>query len=160
MRLCVALGTDHGGFELKNKISAWLREGYEILDMGAHELDPADDYPDFAFAVARAVALGEAQRGIIICGSGVGACIAANKIPGVRACLCHDTYSAQQGVEHDDMNILCLGARVVGAELARELITVFLKAHFTGEERHCRRLKKILTVEQQTLHKSIESSQG
>lgn len=143
MRLCIALGTDHGGFELKNKMSAWLREGYEILDMGAHKLDPTDDYPDFAFAVARAVALGEAQRGIIICGSGVGACIAANKIPGVRAGLCHDTYSAKQGVE-----------------LARELITVFLKAHFTGEERHCRRLKKILTVEQQTLHKGIENSKG
>ncbi|MFC1979910.1 ribose 5-phosphate isomerase B [Chloroflexota bacterium] len=149
MRLCIALGTDHGGFELKNKISSWMREGYEILDMGAHKLDPADDYPDSAFAVARAVALGKAQRGILICGSGVGSCIAANKIPGVRACLCHDTYSAQQGVEHDDMNILCLGARVVGVELSRVLVTAFLNARFSGEERHRRRLEKILAIEQQ-----------
>ena len=160
MKLRVALGADHGGFALKNDLSTWLHNNYDILDLGAYKLDPADDYPDFAEAVARAVASGQAQRGILICGSGVGACIAANKVPGVRACLCHDTYSAHQGVEHDDMNVLCLGARVIGIELARELVTTFLDARFSGQERHCRRLKKVLAIEQQALQRESESGTG
>jgi len=151
MKWRVALGADHGGFALKNELVNRLRETCEILDLGAHRLEPGDDYPDFAEAVARAVASGQAQRGILICGSGVGACIAANKIPGIRACLCHDTYSALQGVEHDDMNILCLGERVIGLELALELAAAFLKARFTGEERHRRRLEKVLDIERQFL---------
>jgi len=111
MKLRVALGADHGGFPLKNELSTRLREAYEILDLGANAFDPTDDYPDFAKAVAQAVASGQAERGIIVCGSGVGACVAANKVPGVRACLCHDTYSAHQGVEHDDKYPLPRGAR-------------------------------------------------
>jgi len=146
----VAVGADHGGFDLKNVLIARLRDKYTIDDLGAHALDPGDDYPDFALAVARAVASGEAERGIIICGSGVGACITANKISGVRACLCHDTYSAHQGVEHDDMNVLCLGARVVGVDLALELVNTFLIANFSAEERHRRRLRKIMALEKQT----------
>jgi len=151
MKLRVALGADHGGLLLKNELSTRLREVYEILDLGANTFDPTDDYPDFAKAVAQAVASGQAERGILVCGSGVGACVAANKVPGVRACLCHDTYSAHQGVEHDDMNILCLGARVIGPELATELATAFLNARFTGEERHRRRLEKVLTIEHKAL---------
>jgi ribose 5-phosphate isomerase B len=151
----VALGTDHGGFPLKTELLPWLRDqGHEVLDLGAYALDPADDYPDFADAVAQAVASGQADRGIIVCGSGVGACVAANKVPGVRACLCHDTYSAHQGVEHDDTNVLCLGARVIGGELARELTTAFLNAQFSGEERHRRRLDKVLEIERRSLRKT------
>lgn len=154
MMLRVALGADHGGFSLKTKLLPWLQDqGCEVLDLGAYTLDPADDHPDFAVAVARAVASGEAQRGIIICGSGIGACIVANKIPGVRAGTCHDTYSAHQGVEHDDMNILCLGARVIGVELARELVSAFLKARFSGEERHRRRLQKVLDFESRNIQR-------
>ena len=154
MTLRVALGADHGGFSLKTGLLSWLQgQGYEVLDMGAHTLDLADDYPDFSKAVAQAVASGEAQRGILVCGSGVGACIAANKVPGIRACLCHDTYSAHQGVEHDDMNVLCLGARVVGEELARELITAFLNARFSTEERHRRRLRKVLAIESRAIQR-------
>ena len=145
----VAIGADHGGYELKVELLPWLEEqGHEILDLGAHDLDPDDDYPDYAEAVAGAVASGEARHGIVICGSGVGACITANKVPGVRACLCHDTYSAHQGVEHDDMNVLCLGARVIGTELAAELVDSFLKANFSGGERYQRRLNKVLDIEQ------------
>ncbi len=158
MKLRIALGADHGGFALKNELSGRLRDTCDILDIGAHNFDPADDYPDFVVPVARAVASGQAERGLLICGSGVGACIAANKVPGVRACLCHDTYSAHQGVEHDDMNILCLGARVIGLELATELVTAFLKARFSGEERHHRRLKKVLAIEQQALQGNKEHS--
>ncbi len=158
MKLRVVLGADHGGFTLKNELVTRLRPTYEILDVGSHTLDPADDYPDFAGAVAQAVASGKAQRGILICGSGVGDSIAANKVPGIRACLCHDTYSAHQGVEHDDMNVLCLGARVIGLELAMELATAFLKARFSGEERHRRRLEKVLTIEQQALQENRECS--
>ena len=161
MTLRVALGADHGGFPLKAELLPWLfSQGYEVLDLGAHELDSADDYPDFAEAVAQAVASGQAQRGILICGSGVGASIAANKVPGVRACLCHDTYSAHQGVEHDDINVLCLGARVVGSELARELVAAFLKARFTGEERHRRRLEKVLAIERRALQGSKSRTGG
>ena len=151
MKLRVALGADHSGFYLKEELVARLHDTCEVLDLGAHTFDRDDDYPDFALAVAQAVASGQAQRGIIVCGSGVGACIAANKVKGVRACLCHDTYSAHQGVEHDDINILCLGARVVGPELAGELVNTFLKANFSGEMRHRRRLEKILAIEHQKL---------
>lgn len=148
MRMRVAVGADHGGFSLKNELVMRLQEQYQILDVGAHTLDPSDDYPDFAQAVAAEVASGRAERGILVCGSGVGACIVANKVPAIRACLCHDTYSARQGVEHDDMNVLCLGARVIGPELAAELAIAFLKARFSGEPRHRRRLKKLLAIEQ------------
>ena len=151
MKLKVALGADHGGFTLKNELVTRLHKTCEILDLGAHAFDQDDDYPDFALAVAQAVASGQAQRGILICGSGVGACIAANKVPGLRACLCHDTYSAHQGVEHDNMNILCLGARVVGLELATEIVKAFINANFSGETRHRRRLDKVLAIEQQAL---------
>ena len=146
MRL--AIGADHGGFELKGELAAQLRTaGHDVVDVGAHACDAQDDYPDFARPVAEAVASGRVERGIIVCGSGVGACVAANKIRGVRAGLCHDTYSAHQGVEHDDMNVLCLGARVVGVELAREIVAAFVGAKFSGEERHVRRLSKVLAIE-------------
>ena len=150
-KLHVALGADHGGFVLKKELLERLQGQYDISDLGAYKYDRDDDYPDFAGAVAQAVASGKAQRGILVCGSGVGACIAANKVPGVRACLCHDTYSAHQGVEHNDMNVLCLGARVIGIELATELIEAFLKARFSKEKRHRRRLKKVLAIEKRAL---------
>ncbi len=140
----IALAADHGGFALKAPIADHLRKlGHEVLDLGTDSA-AACDYPDFAFAVADALAAGRAQKGIVICGSGAGACIAANKVKGARACLCHDTYSAHQAVEHDDMNILCLGARIVGGALAEELVTAFVQAQFSGEERHLRRLNKVL----------------
>ena len=133
---------------MKGELVPWLESlGYRVEDVGAHALDPSDDYPDFAEAVSRAVVSGHAKRGVVICGSGVGACIAANKVPGARACLCHDTYSARQGVEHDDMNILCLGTRVVGVELAKDVLQPFLKARFITEERFVRRLEKVLKIE-------------
>ena len=150
-KLHVALGADHGGFVLKKELLERLQGQYDILDLGAHKYDTDDDYPDFAEVIAQAVASGKAQRGILVCGSGVGACIAANKVPGVRACLCHDTYSAHQGVEHDDMNVLCLGARVIGIELATELAIAFLNARFSQEKRHRRRLKKVLAIEKWAL---------
>jgi ribose 5-phosphate isomerase B len=152
MTQVVALGADHGGYSLKTELVPWLQsQGYEILDLGAHSLDPADDYPDFAEATARAVVAGRAERGILICGSGVGASVAANKVPGIRACVCHDTYSAHQGVEHDELNVLCLGGRVIGIELAKELAAAFLNARFTGEERHRRRMDKVAAMEQRSL---------
>ncbi len=151
MNLRVALGADHGGFPLKNELLARLRDTYEISNFGAHTFDANDDYPDFVRAVTAAVASGQVQRGILVCGSGVGACVAANKVPGIRASVCHDTYSAHQGVEHDDMNVLCLGARVIGTELAVELAMAFLNARFTGEERHRRRLGKVLAIEREFL---------
>ena len=148
MTLRVALGADHGGFSLKTELLPWLKgRGYDVLDLGAHAFDSTDDYPDFSKLVAQTVASGEAKRGIIICGSGVGACITANKVPGMRAGTCHDTYSAHQGVEHDDMNILCLGARIIGIEVAKEVVAAFLEARFSNEERHRRRLQKVLAVE-------------
>ena len=150
-KLHVALGADHGGFVLKNELLSRLRGQYDISDLGAHKYDRDDDYPDFAEAIAQTVASGKAQRGILVCGSGVGACIAANKVPGVRACLCHDSYSAHQGVEHDDMNVLCLGARVIGIELATELIEAFLKARLSQEKRYLRRLKQVLAIEKRAL---------
>ncbi len=143
----VTIGSDHAGFALKEALAAYLREeGHQVVDVGAHSLEPVD-YPDSAAAVARSVLSGESERGILLCGSGVGASVAANKIPGIRAGVCHDTYSAHQGVEHDDMNVLVLGARIVGPELARELVRSFLGARFTGEERHVRRLRKIAALE-------------
>jgi len=143
----VAFGADHGGLNLKNALAKRLQPEYEVVDLGAYQLDPEDDYPDFAAAVAGAVASGKAERGILICGSGVGACVAANKINGVRACLCHDTYSAHQGVEHDDLNVLCLGACIIGGELAFELASAFLKAEFKDKERYRRRLNKVMAME-------------
>jgi len=144
----VTLGADHGGYTLKEELLPWLKEqGFEALDLGAHSFDPDDDYPDFAKVVGQALVSGIAERGIIVCGSGVGASVAASKINGIRAAVCHDTYSARQGVEHDDMNVLCLGSRVIGIELAKELVGAFLKAKFSGDERHNRRLNKVLDLE-------------
>lgn len=144
----IALAADHGGFVLKTGLIPWLEsEDYEIMDLGAEVFNSADDYPGFAEKVAQAVASGKAERGILVCGSGVGASIAANKVPGIRACLCHDTYSAHQGVEHDEMNILCLGGRVIGIELAKELVNTFLKAQFKDLERYRRRVEKINAIE-------------
>ena len=143
----VAIGSDHAGFELKEAAKAFLRaEHCEVLDVGTASRDPVD-YSDYAEAVGAALQGHNAERGIILCGSGVGASMAANRIPGVRAGLCHDTYSAHQGVEHDDMNVLVLGGRVVGVELARELIHAFLNARFSGEDRHLRRLAKMTALE-------------
>ena len=153
MSMSVALGADHAGYDLKSSLLPWLREqGYDVVDVGAHAMDPLDDYPDFSQAVAQAVASGRTQRGIIVCGSGVGGSIAANKVPGARASICHDTYSAGQGVEHDDMNVLCLGARVIGEVLARELVTAFLSAQFLDEEKYRRRLEKVNALERGALN--------
>src|SRR6476469_1462002 len=141
MKIC--LGADHAGFELKERVKQLLLESrHEVLDVGTNSTEPVD-YPDYAEAVGLAVQDGKAERGILLCGSGVGASVAANKIPGVRAGLCHDHYSAHQGVEHDDMNVLVLGSRVIGLEMAHELALAFLNAKFTGEDRHQRRLAKI-----------------
>ena len=143
----IVVGSDHAGFTLKQEIAGALRqEGHEVLDVGAFSLEPSD-YPDSAEAVGRAVAEDRAERGVLVCGSGVGASVAANKIPGVRAAVCHDTYSAHQGVEHDDMNVLVLGGRIVGPALARELVRAFLAARFSGDERHRRRLAKVRALE-------------
>ncbi len=145
----IAIGGDHAGFHAKEEIAAYLSElGHEVRDMGAHTYDSDDDYPDFALAVAKAVASGEADRGVMMCGSGVGASVAANKVRGVRAAMCHDTYSAHQGVEHDDMNVLCLGGRIVGMSLAREVVAAYIDARFSGEERHKRRLAKVKAIEE------------
>ena len=147
----VAIGTDHGGFSLKAEVIAEVRAlGHEVIDKGT-DSTAAVDYPDYAEAVGIAVTSGEAARGIILCGSGVGASIAACKITGVRAAVCHDTYSAHQGVEHDDMNVLALGARVVGLEVALELVRAFIQARFSGDERHARRLKKVLAIEERSM---------
>jgi ribose 5-phosphate isomerase B len=146
----VAFAADHAGAGLKAELlgrAAAELPGHELVDLGGDGSDPADDYPDFARALGRAVRDGEADRGILICGSGVGASVAATKVRGVRAAVCHDTYSARQGVEHDDMNVLCLGARVVGAEVAFECLRAFLGATFSGEARHARRLAKTLAIE-------------
>src|SRR5205823_3833776 len=136
-RMKVAIAADHAGVPLNQAVLAELRrQGHEVVDLGTHDAAKPDDYPDRAAALAREIVEGRAHRGILICGSGVGASVAANKIAGIRAGLAHDTYSAHQGVEHDDMNVLCLGARVIGPELALELVRAFLAASFTGEERH------------------------
>ena len=146
-----ALGCDHGGFPLKNRVMTVIRDqGHEIVDCGT-DSNCAVDYPDFARKVGEAILKGQADRGILVCGSGVGISVAANKIPGIRAGVCHDTYSAHQGVEHDDMNVLCIGARIVGEEVAAELVRVYVNAAFTGEERHVRRLNKVLEIERDGL---------
>jgi len=141
------MAADHAGFPFKAQVKARLNEqGHEVLDLGTVSTAPVD-YPDFAEAVGEALAASRAERGILICGSGVGVCVAANKIPGVRAGICHDCYSAHQGVEHDDINVLCLGARIVGPELMREIVDAFISARFSGEERHVRRLSKTKAIE-------------
>ena len=150
MRL--ALAADHAGFPLKQDVSARLaRMGHEVIDLGCHSPAPCD-YPDSAEAVAAAIRDGDAQRGIIVCGSGAGVSVAANKFPGIRASVCHDTYTAHQAVEHDDVNVLCLGARIIGIAVAYELIDAFLGARFSGEERHQRRLDKVLAIERRFHH--------
>jgi ribose 5-phosphate isomerase B len=143
----VVIGSDHAGFQLKNAMGDVLRSmGNDVLDIGAFNENPSD-YPDFAEAVGRAVLDGKAERGLLICGSGVGASVAANKLPGIRAGICHDTYSAHQGVEHDNMNVLVLGSRIVGVALAQDLVRAFMGAKFTNEERHVRRLGKVKALE-------------
>ena len=143
----IVIGSDHAGFQLKVAVGDLLRSlGHEVLDVGAFNENPSD-YPDFAEAVGRAVVDKKAERGVLICGSGVGASVAANKIPGVRAGMCHDTYSAHQGVEHDDINVLVLGSRVIGVMLAQELVKAYLGAKFSNEERHVRRLSKVKAIE-------------
>jgi len=152
----IALGVDHAGFALKNKIVEFLKsKGVQVLDLGTFS-NAKVDYPDYAKAVGEAVVNAKADRGVLICGSGIGACVAANKIKGIRAGTCHDTYSAHQGVEHDNMNILCLGARIIGPELATEIINAYLSAQYTGEERHQRRLAKIAAIEREQNEKASQ----
>jgi ribose 5-phosphate isomerase B len=144
----IGIAADHGGFELKAEVQKFLEsKGYTVEDFGAFKMDSGDDYPDFVIPLARAIATGRVERGVAVCGSGVGASIAANKISGVRAGLIHDSFSARQGVEDDDMNVLCLGARVIGSQLALELIGIFLAARFSGADRHQRRLAKLHALE-------------
>jgi RpiB/LacA/LacB family sugar-phosphate isomerase len=144
----VGIAADHAGFALKEQLAKALREsGHEIVDFGSSSLTPADDYPDYVVPLARSVAIGEVERGVAICGSGVGACVAANKVKGIRAALVHDIFSAHQGVEDDDMNVICFGARVLGCALAWDLTEAFLAAHFKDAERHQRRLQKIAALE-------------
>ena len=144
----IGIAADHGGYDLKERVASKLREaGYEVIDFGDSQPKPDDDYPDFVVPLARAVARGEVDRGVAICGSGVGACVVANKVTGVRACLIHETFSAHQGVEDDDLNVICLGGLVVGHALAWELVKTFLAARFTGAERHRRRLAKVAELE-------------
>ena len=144
----IGVAADHGGFELKEYLAGMLREADdEVVDFGDGQPKPDDDYPDFVVPLARAVARGEVDRGVVICGSGVGACIAANKVPGVRACLIHEVFPAHQGVEDDDMNVICLGGHVVGNAVAWELVRTFLQARFSGAERHRRRLAKVASLE-------------
>lgn len=146
--MIIAVAADHGGYPLKAKVIEVIRTlGHEPLDLGTDSTDPVD-YPDYALALGRAIQQGQAQRGILLCGSGVGACVAVNKLQGLRGGVCHDTYSAHQGVEHDDMNVLCLGARIIGPELVPELVRAFLGAQFTHEERHVRRLAKVKAIEE------------
>ena len=151
--MIIAVGADHGGFLLKNKIVEFLKGlGHEVHDLGTYSENPVD-YPDFAMAISWEVLLQKAERGILICGSGVGACVAADKFPGIRAAICHDTFSAHQGVEDDNINVLCLGARVIGTELAKDIVKVWLSASFSGAERHKRRLSKVEKIEKEFLKK-------
>jgi RpiB/LacA/LacB family sugar-phosphate isomerase len=144
----IVVGADHAGYDLKEQVRRELEaQGHDVLDVGTHDANHPDDYPDFAAALGQAIQAGRAERGVLICGSGVGASVAANKLPGIRAGLCHDAYSAHQGVEHDDMNVLVLGSRVIGPALAEELVARFLGAKYTGEERHARRLAKVRALE-------------
>jgi ribose 5-phosphate isomerase B len=143
----IVIGSDHAGFQLKNSVGDLLRSlGHTVIDVGAFNENPSD-YPDFAVLVGNAVLEGKGDRGILVCGSGVGVSVAANKIKGIRAAVCHDTYSAHQGVEHDDMNVLVLGSRVIGSQLAEDLVKAYLGANFTNEERHKRRLAKVAAIE-------------
>lgn len=145
--MLLALASDHAGFLLKEFLRSFLHnQNYQVMNLGCDSED-AVDYPDYALALAKSLRENKADRGIIICGSGIGAAIAANKVKGIRASVCHDTYSSHQGVEHDDMNVLALGARVIGYDLAKEIVMAFIKAKFSGEERHVRRLNKILAIE-------------
>ena len=147
----VVLGSDHAGFLLKQHLVEQVKKlGHEVLDVGTHGPEPVD-YPDYALAVAEAIRGGKADRGVLLCGSGVGASVALNKVPGLRGAVCHDTYSAHQGVEHDDMNVLVLGARIIGQALADELVGAFLPARFSGEARHVRRLEKVKAIERRFL---------
>lgn len=144
----IAFGTDHAGLVLRDSVVNAIRSaGHDVIDCGAFELDSADDYPDYAAGVARAILEGRAERGVLLCGSGVGASVAANKFAGIRSAVCHDSFSARQGVEDDAMNVLTLGARIIGASLAEELVGVFLRANFSGAERHRRRLEKVSAIE-------------
>jgi ribose 5-phosphate isomerase B len=147
MKLVIA--SDHAGFPLKEEVREYLaKKGHEVIDLGAYQIEPLDDYPDFAEKVGEALTRGDAPRGVLICGSGVGVCVAANKMPGIRAGMCHDTYSAHQGVEHDDMNVIVLGARIIGASLAFECVDAFINAKFISNEvRFTRRFKKVLAIE-------------
>jgi ribose 5-phosphate isomerase B len=150
--MLIAVGCDHAGFALKGHVVEVVRAaGHDVLDCGATTLVPDDDYPDYALAVAEAVRSGRAQRGIVVCGSGVGVSVAANKIPGIRSAMCHDTFSARQGVEDDAMNVLCLGARVIGPELASDVVKAYLPAKFSGLPRHQRRLDKVKQIEADAL---------
>lgn len=147
----VVIGSDHAGFQLKNAMGDVARAlGHAVLDVGAYNENPSD-YPDFAEAVCRAILDGKAERGVLICGSGIGASVAANKLVGIRAGICHDTYSGHQGVEHDDMNVLVMGARIIGEKLAEDVLRAFLAAKFTNEERHVRRLAKVRALEEKML---------
>jgi len=144
----IGIATDHGGFDLKEKLASRLRQGgHEVTDFGAHQLKPDDDYPDFVVPLARAVAAGTVERGVAVCGSGVGASVCANKIKGVRACLVEDHFSARQGVEDDNLNLICLGGRIEGPEMAWDLVETFLKAKFSEAPRHVRRLRKVAALE-------------
>jgi RpiB/LacA/LacB family sugar-phosphate isomerase len=144
----IAVANDHAGFLIKDEIINLLQQlGHEVVDLGTYDQEPVD-YPDYAEKVGRAILAGQVDRGIVICGSGVGACIASNKIHGIYASVCHDTYSAHQGVEHDNMNVLCLGAKIIGQDLAREIVTAFVNAKYSNEDRHNRRIGKILKLEQ------------
>ena len=145
----IAIASDHAGFPLKEEVRKYIAGlGYDVLDLGAYQIDSLDDYPDYAEYVGRALMAKNADRGILICGSGVGVCVAANKMPGIRAGICHDTYSAHQGVEHDDMNVLVMGARIIGSAVALELVSAYLNAHFqSNEERFMRRFNKVKAIE-------------
>ena len=157
----VGIATDHGGFDLKEEILNQLRQaGHEVVDFGAHELNQGDDYPDYVVPLAKAVGTQEVERGVAICGSGVGASVCANKIQGVRAALIHDHFSARQGVEDDHMNILCMGGRTVGPAVAWDLVQTFLGAQFSQEERHLRRLRKVASLEAQRQNPVVERSQA
>jgi len=145
----IAVASDHGGFHLKRVIVEFLEKlEHEAIDLGTHDEEPVD-YPDYARLVSQEILHQRAERGILICGSGVGACVTANKFPGIRAAICHDTFSAHQGVEDDDLNVLCLGARVVGPELAKDIVRVWISASFSGAERHRRRLGKVMQIERE-----------
>lgn len=154
----VAIAVDHGGFPLKDTILAEIKKaGHEPIDLGAYTLEPGDDYPDYAEKLGKAIQSGQAERGILVCGSGIGACIAANKMKGVYASVAHEDYSAAQGVEHDNMNVLCLGARVIGVEVAKTLVNAYLGATFSSEPRHHRRVDKTHAIEAESLLGKVQS---